>query len=77
MHEANPNTLWSDHSPLSLAIACGNDLVDKMPEAGADVLAPVTLQERKRKAVGTVVDFAYYKYYQISLTFLPWKKQCS
>ncbi|OXB66542.1 hypothetical protein ASZ78_011657 [Callipepla squamata] len=43
----------------------GNE-VDKMPEAGADVLAPVTLQERKRKAVGTVVDFAYYKYYQVS-----------
>lgn len=27
MHKANPNTLWSGHSPLSLAIASGNDLV--------------------------------------------------
>ncbi|XP_048822275.1 ankyrin repeat and MYND domain-containing protein 1-like isoform X4 [Lagopus muta] len=107
-HKANPNTLWSGHSPLSLAIASGNDLavvellkhgadpnlplsgavesalcaavstayehqrttaqrialVDKLLEAGADILAPVTLQEGKRKAVGTAVDFAYYKYYQ-------------
>uniref|UniRef100_A0A669QBF1 Ankyrin repeat and MYND domain containing 1 n=1 Tax=Phasianus colchicus TaxID=9054 RepID=A0A669QBF1_PHACC len=107
-HKANPNTLWSGHSPLSLAIASGNDLVmvellkhgadpnlplsgavksalcaavstayehqrttaqriilvDKLLEAGADILAPVTFQEGKRKAVGTAVDFAYYKYYQ-------------
>lgn len=26
-HRANPNVLWSGHSPLSLAIASGNDLV--------------------------------------------------
>uniref|UniRef100_A0A8C3BSC2 Ankyrin repeat and MYND domain containing 1 n=1 Tax=Cairina moschata TaxID=8855 RepID=A0A8C3BSC2_CAIMO len=108
MHKANPNILWSGHSPLSLAIASGNDLVmvellkhgadpnltlsgvvknalcaavsttyeqqrttaqrialvDKLLEAGADILAPVTLQEGQKKAVGTAVDFAYYKYYQ-------------
>lgn len=39
--------------------------VDKLLEAGADILAPVTLQEGKRKTVGTAVDFAYYKYYQV------------
>lgn len=26
-HRANPNMLWSGHSPLSLSIASGNDLV--------------------------------------------------
>ncbi|XP_010289739.1 PREDICTED: ankyrin repeat and MYND domain-containing protein 1, partial [Phaethon lepturus] len=108
MHQANPNTLWSGHSPLSLVIASGNDLavvellkhgadpnlplsgavrsalcaavstayeqqrmttqwialVDKLLEAGADILAPVPLREGQRKAVGTAVDYAYYKYYQ-------------
>ncbi|XP_065710172.2 ankyrin repeat and MYND domain-containing protein 1 isoform X3 [Patagioenas fasciata] len=64
MHQANPNTLWSGHSPLSLAIASGNDLVDKLLEAGADILAPVPLREGQIRAVGTAVDYAYFKYYQ-------------
>ncbi|KFU90132.1 Ankyrin repeat and MYND domain-containing protein 1, partial [Chaetura pelagica] len=107
-HQANPNMLWSGHSPLSLAIASGNDLavaellkhgadpnlplgaavhsalcaalstaygwerpaaqrialVDKLLEAGADILAPVTLGEGQGKAVGTVVDYAYNIYAQ-------------
>lgn len=49
--------------------------VDKLLEAGADILAPVTLQEGQKKAVGTAVDFAYYKYYQVWLKY--WKILCS
>ncbi|XP_053161165.1 ankyrin repeat and MYND domain-containing protein 1 isoform X2 [Hemicordylus capensis] len=107
-HSANPNVLWSGHSPLSLAIASGNDLAvaellaggaepnlqlsqaigsalcsvvspayeqnrtlaNKMAlfntliAGGADMLMPITLGDETRVAIGTVVDYAYFKYYQ-------------
>ncbi|XP_060738572.1 ankyrin repeat and MYND domain-containing protein 1 isoform X2 [Tachysurus vachellii] len=102
-HNAGTNHLWSGHSPLSLAIASGNDLavdellaagadpnlplncgvgsalcaatnihyisgpylgnriklVEKLIEAGANILMPVVVGERGRSAVGTAVDYAY------------------
>lgn len=39
--------------------------VDKLLEAGANILAPVPLWEGQTKAVGTAVDYAYFKYYQV------------
>ncbi|XP_058256877.1 ankyrin repeat and MYND domain-containing protein 1 isoform X2 [Hemibagrus wyckioides] len=44
-HKASTNHLWSGHSPLSLAIASGNDLaVDELLGAGADPNLPLTCQ---------------------------------
>ncbi|KAL1770789.1 ankyrin repeat and MYND domain-containing protein 1 [Sigmodon hispidus] len=107
-HRANPNMLWSGHSPLSLAIASGNDLVvkelltqgadpnlpltkglgtalcvvcdlayeqqrstenkialiDRLISYGADILKPVVLVQGERTAVGTAVDYGYFKFYQ-------------
>ncbi|XP_069752448.1 ankyrin repeat and MYND domain-containing protein 1 isoform X3 [Narcine bancroftii] len=42
-HKANPNLLWSGHSPLSLAIASGNDLaVDELLANRANPNLPLT-----------------------------------
>uniref|UniRef100_A0A673SVJ3 MYND-type domain-containing protein n=1 Tax=Suricata suricatta TaxID=37032 RepID=A0A673SVJ3_SURSU len=107
-HRANPNLLWSGHSPLSLSIASGNDLVvkellsqgadpnllltrglgsalcvacdltyehqrsmesklaliDRLIDHGADILNPVTLTQGDKVAVGTAVDYGYFRFYQ-------------
>ncbi|XP_054426405.1 ankyrin repeat and MYND domain-containing protein 1 [Pteronotus mesoamericanus] len=107
-HRANTSLLWSGHSPLSLAIASGNDLVvkellahgadpnllltkglgsalcvacdiayehqrsienrlaliDRLIAYGADILAPVTLTQGDKVAVGTAVDYGYFKFFQ-------------
>uniref|UniRef100_UPI00398F5E5E ankyrin repeat and MYND domain-containing protein 1 n=1 Tax=Pristiophorus japonicus TaxID=55135 RepID=UPI00398F5E5E len=107
-HKANPNLLWSGHSPLSLAIASGNDLaveellaneadpnlphthavgnplcaalnttyehkrtlssrvnlVTKLLQSGANLLMPITLAHKGITAVGTALDYGYYRYYQ-------------
>ncbi|XP_049744564.1 ankyrin repeat and MYND domain-containing protein 1 isoform X2 [Elephas maximus indicus] len=107
-HKANPNTLWSGHSPLSLSIVSGNDmivrellshgadpnlpltkglgnalcmacdltyehqrstdnklsLIDRLINYGADILNPVTLIQGDKVAVGTAVDYGYFKFFQ-------------
>ncbi|XP_047402141.1 ankyrin repeat and MYND domain-containing protein 1 isoform X2 [Sciurus carolinensis] len=107
-HGANSNLLWSGHSPLSLSIASGNDLIvkellsqgadpnlpltrglgsalcvvcdlayehqrstdnkialiDRLIDHGADILKPMTLTQGDKVAVGTAVDYGYFKFYQ-------------
>nr|XP_009933181.1 PREDICTED: ankyrin repeat and MYND domain-containing protein 1 [Opisthocomus hoazin] len=58
-HGADPNLPLSGAVRNALCAA-----VDKLLEAGADILAPVTLREGQRKAMGTAVDYAYCSYYQ-------------
>nr|XP_036865503.1 ankyrin repeat and MYND domain-containing protein 1 isoform X4 [Manis javanica] len=107
-HKADPTMLWSGHSPLSLSIASGNDLIvkellshgadpnlrltrglgsalcvacdisyehrrsvesklaliDQLIDYGADILSPVTLTQGNKVAVGTAVDYGYFRFYQ-------------
>ncbi|XP_036925116.1 ankyrin repeat and MYND domain-containing protein 1 isoform X2 [Sturnira hondurensis] len=107
-HGADTSLLWSGHSPLSLSIASGNELIvkellahgadpnlpltkglgsalcvacdisyehqrgtdsklaliDRLISYGADILAPVTLTQGDKLAVGTAVDYGYFKFFQ-------------
>ncbi|XP_006875283.1 PREDICTED: ankyrin repeat and MYND domain-containing protein 1 [Chrysochloris asiatica] len=107
-HKANPNMLWSGHSPLSLSIVSGNDLImkellahgadpnlpltkglgnalclacdltydhqwgtdnklaliDQLISYGANILNPVTLTQGDKVAVGTAVDYGYFRFFQ-------------
>ncbi|XP_066201808.1 ankyrin repeat and MYND domain-containing protein 1 isoform X2 [Saccopteryx leptura] len=107
-HQANTSLLWSGHSPLSLSIVSGNDLIvkellshgadpnlpltrglgsalcvacdiayepqrslsskmaliDLLIHHGADILAPVVLTQGDKVAVGTAVDYGYFRFFQ-------------
>ncbi|XP_066137026.1 ankyrin repeat and MYND domain-containing protein 1 isoform X2 [Saccopteryx bilineata] len=107
-HQANTSLLWSGHSPLSLSIVSGNDLIvkellshgadpnlpltrglgsalcvacdityepqrslsskmaliDLLIRHGADILAPVVLTQGDKVAVGTAVDYGYFRFFQ-------------
>nr|KAG5697582.1 hypothetical protein BaRGS_019803 [Batillaria attramentaria] len=61
-HKANPNLLCNGFSPLALAIASGNDSIDKLVGSGADILAPIPIGPKRQ--IGTSVDYAYYMFNQ-------------
>uniref|UniRef100_A0A1A7ZYY6 Ankyrin repeat and MYND domain containing 1 n=1 Tax=Nothobranchius furzeri TaxID=105023 RepID=A0A1A7ZYY6_NOTFU len=54
-HRASTNLLWSGHSPLSLAVASGNHLLDMLSNADADIFMPVKVDGVE----GTVFDYAH------------------
>ncbi|KAG7268171.1 LOW QUALITY PROTEIN: hypothetical protein CRUP_025415 [Coryphaenoides rupestris] len=63
-HRSSTHLLWSAHSPLSLAIASGNDMLQMLVKAGADISMPVVVGEGQQSALGTAVDYAHYTFNQ-------------
>lgn len=41
--------------------------IDRLISYGADILAPVTLTQGDKVAVGTAVDYGYFKFFQVWL----------
>lgn len=44
--------------------------IDRLISYGADILKPVALVQGERTAVGTAVDYGYFKFYQVWLWVL-------
>lgn len=41
--------------------------IDRLIDYGADILSPVTLTQGNKVAVGTAVDYGYFRFYQVRL----------
>ncbi|XP_045650143.1 ankyrin repeat and MYND domain-containing protein 1-like [Ursus americanus] len=75
-HGADPNLLLTKGLGSALCVACdltyehqrSTDsklaLIDRLINYGADILNPVTLTQGDKVAVGTAVDYGYFKFYQ-------------
>ncbi|XP_027444790.2 ankyrin repeat and MYND domain-containing protein 1 isoform X6 [Zalophus californianus] len=74
-HEAGPASIYyskptsvpDEGGRTALHVACereDNYKIDRLIDCGADILSPVTLTQGDRMAVGTAVDYGYFKFYQ-------------
>ncbi|XP_047702422.1 ankyrin repeat and MYND domain-containing protein 1 isoform X12 [Prionailurus viverrinus] len=75
-HGADPNLLLTRGLGNALCVACDLTyehqrsmdsklaLIDRLIDHGADILNPVTLTQGDKVAVGTAVDYGYFRFYQ-------------
>ncbi|XP_011824923.1 PREDICTED: ankyrin repeat and MYND domain-containing protein 1 isoform X3 [Mandrillus leucophaeus] len=69
-----PQAYYSMDTPLpeeggrtALHVACereDDDKIDQLIDHGADILKPVTLRQGEKVAVGTAVDYGYFRFFQ-------------
>uniref|UniRef100_A0A2K6Q4F0 Ankyrin repeat and MYND domain containing 1 n=1 Tax=Rhinopithecus roxellana TaxID=61622 RepID=A0A2K6Q4F0_RHIRO len=69
-----PQAYYSMDTPLpeeggrtALHMACereDNSKIDRLIDHGADILKPVTLRQGEKVAVGTAVDYGYFRFFQ-------------
>ncbi|OWK05552.1 hypothetical protein Celaphus_00002827 [Cervus elaphus hippelaphus] len=79
---ADPNMLLTKGLGSALCVACDIiyesqrslesrlALIDRLINYGADILSPVTLSQGDKTAVGTAVDYGYFRFYQLSERYL-------
>ncbi|XP_045224005.2 ankyrin repeat and MYND domain-containing protein 1 isoform X3 [Macaca fascicularis] len=75
-HGADPNLPLTKGLGSALCIACDLTyehqrsvderlaLIDRLIDHGADILKPVTLRQGEKVAVGTAVDYGYFRFFQ-------------
>ncbi|VFV37542.1 radial spoke head 1 homolog [Lynx pardinus] len=67
IYHSRPTCVPDEGGRTALHVACEREdsyKIDRLVDHGADILTPVTLTQGDKVAVGTAVDYGYFRFYQ-------------